>query len=210
MLRLRHGHSVPGHDDHFVRCCKNCCSLLRRGAAHRARLLLGCGRSLLLSERPEEHVRKRAIHRFGHVHGKDETRCAVQRASNDQQFAVQNEAHRRGGESRIRIQREITVGISAPPMGIIIITPNRSGMPTINGKSCVFSGCATNMLATTIATPRSPRLTMFCPLYVIGRCGRTSCNFPAAIKLPVNVSEPRMTSSESTPIMKRGTSGVRK
>ena len=107
-------------------------------------------------------------------------------------------------------KREITVGISAPPMGMIIITPNRSGMPTISGKSCVFSGCATSMPATTIATPNNPRLTMFCPLYVMGRCGRTSCNFPAAIKLPVNVSEPRMTSSESTPIMNRGTSGVRK
>ena len=28
----------------------------------------------------------------------------------------------------------------------------------------------------------------------MGRCGSTSCNFPAAIKLPVKVSEPMMTS----------------
>ena len=51
---------------------------------------------------------------------------------------------------------------------------------------------------------------MFCPLYVIGRCGNTSCSFPAAIKLPVNVSEPRITSMESTAIMNGGTSGARK
>ena len=28
----------------------------------------------------------------------------------------------------------------------------------------------------------------------MGRCGSTSCNFPAAIKLPVKVSEPIITS----------------
>ena len=93
---------------------------------------------------------------------------------------------------------------------MIIITPNNKGMPTISGKNCAFSGCATSIPATAMATPRSPRLTMFCPLYVMGRCGKISCSFPAAIKLPVNVSDPRMTSSERTPIMKRGTSGVRK
>ena len=50
-------------------------------------------------------------------------------------------------------------------------------------------------------SPSSERLTMFCPLYVIGRCGRISCSLPAAITLPVNVSDPRITSSASTAIM---------
>ena len=36
---------------------------------------------------------------------------------------------------------------------------------------------------------------------MIGRCGKTSCSFPAAIRLPVNVSPPRITSIESTDIM---------
>ena len=45
---------------------------------------------------------------------------------------------------------------------------------------------------------RSPRLTTFCPEYVIGRCGKTSWSFPAAIRLPVKVSEPRTTSAAST------------
>ena len=37
---------------------------------------------------------------------------------------------------------------------------------------------------------------------------RSSCSLPAAIKLPVNVSEPRMTSSPSTAIVNRGTLGA--
>src|SRR5882762_2848266 len=59
------------------------------------------------------------------------------------------------------------------------------------------------------ATPSNPRLTKFCPLYVIGRCGKISWSFPAAIKLPVNVSEPRITSTESTPIRKRAEEALR-
>ena len=60
----------------------------------------------------------------------------------------------------------------------------------------------------TAAIASTARLTKFCPLYVIGRCGRTSCSFPAAIRLPVNVSEPRITSMHSTAIMNGGTVGV--
>ena len=41
-----------------------------------------------------------------------------------------------------------------------------------------------------------------------GRCGKISCSLPAAIKLPVKVSEPRMTSADSTAIMNGGTSGA--
>ena len=42
---------------------------------------------------------------------------------------------------------------------------------------------------------------------MIGRWGKISCSLPAAIRLPVNVSEPRMTSADSTAIMNGGTSG---
>ena len=51
-------------------------------------------------------------------------------------------------------------------------------------------------------------MTKFWPLNVIGRCGRTSWSFPAAIRLPESVSEPRMTSIASTAIMNGGTSGT--
>ena len=38
----------------------------------------------------------------------------------------------------------------------------------------------------------------------MGRCGRISCSFPAAITLPVNVSEPMITSSPISAMPKRG------
>ena len=60
------------------------------------------------------------------------------------------------------------------------------------------------------ATARRERLTKFWFLNVIGLCGRISWSFPAAIRLPENVSEPRMTSNESTDIMNGGTSGDRR
>ena len=100
--------------------------------------------------------------------------------------------------------------MSAPPIGMIIITPKINGIMIMTGNKYVFSGWITRITAMAIATASIPRFTRFWPLYVIGRCGNTSCNFPAAIKLPVNVSAPRITSSDSTPIRNGGTSGARR
>ena len=105
---------------------------------------------------------------------------------------------------------EMTVGMSAPPMGTIIITPNIRGIIIISGKRCIREGSSTSSTATTMATPSSDKLTRFWPLYVMGRCGRTSWSLPAAIKLPVSVSEPRMISNDRTAIMNLGTSGARR
>ena len=55
-----------------------------------------------------------------------------------------------------------------------------------------------------IATTSIERLKRFCPLKVIGRCGSTSCSLPAAIRLPVTVSPPRITSQHSTDILNGG------
>ena len=69
---------------------------------------------------------------------------------------------------------EMTVGMSAPPIGMIIITPNASGMPMMKGKRKVLSGCRTSITAIPTAIASNPRFTKFWPLYVIGRCGNTS------------------------------------
>jgi hypothetical protein len=45
---------------------------------------------------------------------------------------------------------------------------------------------------------------------MIGRCGRISWSLPAAMRLPVKVNEPRMTSIDSTDIMNGGTFGLRR
>ena len=44
--------------------------------------------------------------------------------------------------------------MSAPPIGIIIITPKISGIPTITGNKYMCSGCATSITATPTATPQ--------------------------------------------------------
>jgi len=40
----------------------------------------------------------------------------------------------------------------------------------------------------------------FCPLYVIGRVGMISMSLPAAIKLPVKVRNPKITSATKAPV----------
>ncbi len=59
---------------------------------------------------------------------------------------------------------EITVGMSAPPIGMIIITPNASEIRMMAGKSVGCAGFQTRMPAAMTARASSPRLTMFCPL----------------------------------------------
>jgi hypothetical protein len=82
---------------------------------------------------------------------------------------------------------EMTVGMSAPPIGMIISTPKVSESTTITGKSCHISGRNRSSRAAPAATPSSPRLTKFCPRYVIGRVGTISISLPAAMRLPVKV-----------------------
>ena len=97
-------------------------------------------------------------------------------------------------------KHEMTVGIYAPPIGMMNSNPNSTASPTTPENAWADHGAVG---FTTTATPsaaaitRTPILTTFCPGYVTGRWGihLTSCSLPAAIKLPVKVRNPRMTSA---------------
>ena len=60
---------------------------------------------MLLTEGAEEHIGEGAVHGLGHVDGQNEARSPVERAGNDQQFALQNETHRGRGKTSIGIQK---------------------------------------------------------------------------------------------------------
>src|SRR5216684_814840 len=105
MLRLRHGHAVAGHNDHFVGGGKNRGGFFRRGALDGALLLHARGGGLNLSEAAEQHVGERAIHGFGHDDGENEAARAVERTGDNQQLAVQHEAHGRGGKTGVGVQQ---------------------------------------------------------------------------------------------------------
>ena len=88
---------------------------------------------------------------------------------------------------------EITVGMSAPPIGMTSIQPKFSArmMISTNSDRRPDSDPASESAAHPAARPgrMAEKLTMFWPLYSHGRCGihLISCSFPAAIRLPVNV-----------------------
>src|SRR5713101_1891514 len=105
VLRLRHGHAVAGHDDHFVGGGKNRGGFFGGSAFDRALLLHAGGGGLNLPEAAEQHVGERAVHGFGHDHRQNETRRAVERAGDDQQLAAEHKAHGRGGKSGVRVQQ---------------------------------------------------------------------------------------------------------
>src|ERR1700756_750632 len=65
------------------------------------------------------------------------------------------------------LRSEMTVGMSAPPIGVTSKIPNNNATPTMAGKRCTYSGWIVRTIASTIAAPRTERLTMFCPRYVI-------------------------------------------
>ena len=102
MLRLRYGQSVARHDHDLIRSREDRGCLFGRRAFHRTWLpeRRRAGR-VLLPKRAKQHVRKRAIHRLGHVHGKNQPRGAVQRSRDDQQLAVEHEPH--GGRRKAGI-----------------------------------------------------------------------------------------------------------
>src|SRR6201984_855105 len=94
----------------------------------------------------------------------------------------------------------MTVGMSAPPIGMMSSTPNSKARPTMARKARAdhaAAGCTATRTPSATAITSTPMLTTFCPGYVTGRWGihRTSCSFPVAIRLPVNVRNPRMISA---------------
>jgi hypothetical protein len=56
-------------------------------------------------------------------------------------------------------------------------------------------GSITSQMPLRTAIASSVKLTAFCPRYVIGRVGSTSCSLPAAMRLPVQVRNPSSTSA---------------
>src|SRR5216683_1886522 len=93
MLRLGYGHSIAWNYNHFASCGENRGGFFGSSAAHRPRFLLANDSGLLLTESAEEDVGERAVHGFRHVDGEDEAGSSVQRAGNDEQFAIEHEAH---------------------------------------------------------------------------------------------------------------------
>ncbi len=104
MLGLGHSHAVSGDHHHKTGLLHHLCRAFGRFALDR--LTLGTGRLRLdLSEGAKKDVREGAVHGAAHNDREDETGGTVQRSRGDQQFVVENEAHRDGRQARIRIQQ---------------------------------------------------------------------------------------------------------
>jgi hypothetical protein len=116
VLRLRDRHPVAGNDHDAIGVREDVGDVLRRRALHGLRLARAGGR-LHLPERAEEHVGERPVHRLAHDHREDEARRSVERARDDEQLVVEHEAHRDGRQPAYEFSSEITVGMSAPPIG---------------------------------------------------------------------------------------------
>ena len=103
------------------------------GAAHGARFLRRPHRRLHLSERAEQHVGERAVHGLAHDDREDEAGGAVERAGDDQQLAVEDEAHGRGGKSGVGIQQRDHRGHVRAADGDDQHHAEDSGMTSISG-----------------------------------------------------------------------------
>ena len=89
---------------------------------------------------------------------------------------------------------EMTTGMSAPPIGSTIITPNASEASTTMS-SAGRLGVLNMKAAVPTATTARARLTRRAPLKMIGWPGIAPCSLPAAMIDPENVTEPMSTSS---------------
>jgi len=57
------------------------------------------------------------FHGLAHDHGKDEAGGAIESAADDENLAIQHEPSRAAERSGVRFRSEMTVGMSAPPIG---------------------------------------------------------------------------------------------
>ena len=103
MLRLRHGHSVAGNDDHGASLFQN----LRRafdGFFLVGPLFTASRSGLHLAERAEQHIHERTVHRPAHDDRQNQTARAIQRAGRDEQIVSQHKPHRHGRQPGVGIQ----------------------------------------------------------------------------------------------------------
>ena len=89
---------------------------------------------------------------------------------------------------------EMTTGMSAPPIGRTIITPNASEASAITSRAAWLAVVSMNTAVPRMTTPRTmlssrlPRKTIGCPPI-------TPCSLPAAMSEPEKVTQPMITSS---------------
>ncbi len=99
---------------------------------------------------------------------------------------------------------EITTGMSAPPMGSTIVTPNASAAtittmsPAMLAVEIRYADMPTATTAMTALTGRAPGKTSGWP-------GMTPCSLPAAMSDPENVTAPMITSSSVVTVVDSGT-----
>ena len=106
VLRLRDRETVAGHDDHALRVAEEDRRILgahlaERAAVVRLRARGGRGRR---SERAEEDVGQRPVHRLRHEAGEDRARGADERAGDDEHLVPDREAGHRDREPGVRVE----------------------------------------------------------------------------------------------------------
>jgi hypothetical protein len=106
---------------------------------------------------------------------------------------------------------EITIGMSAPPIGSTKRTPRMSAPGKRSASQIPSSVAAVSAINTMSAAP-TRALIAFCAGKTIGRPGTTSCSFPKATRLPQKLTEPasaeKRTPTSASPASRSG-SGAR-
>ncbi|GAB3888477.1 hypothetical protein GCM10029964_056190 [Kibdelosporangium lantanae] len=97
------------------------------------------------------------------------------------------------------LSSEMTTGMSAPPMGSTMVTPNASAARISRSSAVRLAGSITSQVMPVAKTSPSRTLTGRAPGNTMGRLGIRPCSLPAATSDPANVTTPiRMSSAAGT------------
>ena len=117
-----------------------------------------------LTERAEQHVGERAVHRLAHHDRQNQARGAVERAGGDEQLVLHHEAHRHRGEPRVRIeQRDDRRHVGAADRQHEQHAEQRARATISAGNRNVRLGSIISSTAMTTAAPSSVKLMTFWP-----------------------------------------------
>src|SRR5690349_11820987 len=86
VLRLRRRESIAGHEHDFVRVSELRGDAVETDFTHRSLMVSAGDGCRCASERTEQNIRHRAIHRATHQDRQDESGKTVERAGNDEHF----------------------------------------------------------------------------------------------------------------------------
>src|SRR5437867_6679616 len=141
VLGLGNSHSVAGYHNHVISCSQNCCGFLCGCAVTAFASVPAAAEVCTCPKAPNRTFVNERFIAFDMITERMNPEEPSSAPAMMSSLLSSTNPIAAAERPAYELSREMTVGMSAPPIGTTMRTPNSIGMPIINGNNCRPSGC---------------------------------------------------------------------